>query len=299
MPSESYAGVLPRPVQIQPASPMAQSPLHAVEGIRRMRGGSQSHLMRCSDENYYVVKFPNNPQGRRVLANELLCTSLAELLSLPVAHGAVVFVSEELVRISNDLCMQQGFGRTPCESGLCFGSRHVGKLHGNVVYDFLPSSMLTQVSNLRDFCGMLVFDIWTSNDDARQVVFTPDESNSYRAVMIDHGSCFEGHAWRFTDSPRRSLYLDKRVYRDVSGIEVFETWLTALAGINKDMLNEAVSRIPPQWSGGDRADLEQLLDQLYERKDKIRDKIQFFGSAFPAVFPNWGRGRAVCAASAA
>ena len=44
----------------------------AVEEIRRMRGGAQAHLMRCADDNYYVVKFQNNPQGRRILANELL-----------------------------------------------------------------------------------------------------------------------------------------------------------------------------------------------------------------------------------
>ena len=31
--------------------------LRAIEQIRRMRGGAQAHLMRCSDESYYVVKF--------------------------------------------------------------------------------------------------------------------------------------------------------------------------------------------------------------------------------------------------
>ncbi len=31
----------------------------AVQHIRRMRGGSQSHLLRASDENYYVTKFQN------------------------------------------------------------------------------------------------------------------------------------------------------------------------------------------------------------------------------------------------
>jgi len=48
--------------------------LGALEQIRRMPGGAQPHLMRCSDEQYYVVKFQNNPQHRRVLANELLPT---------------------------------------------------------------------------------------------------------------------------------------------------------------------------------------------------------------------------------
>jgi len=34
-------------------------PIQAIQHIRRMRGGAQSHLMRCADSNYYVVKFQN------------------------------------------------------------------------------------------------------------------------------------------------------------------------------------------------------------------------------------------------
>lgn len=44
----------------------------AVQQIRRMRGGAQGHLMLGSDDHLYVVKFQNNPQHLRVLANELV-----------------------------------------------------------------------------------------------------------------------------------------------------------------------------------------------------------------------------------
>jgi hypothetical protein len=57
--------------------------LRALEQIRRMRGGAQSHLMRCDDGYYYVVKFQNNPQHTRVLVNELLGTRLAARLGCP------------------------------------------------------------------------------------------------------------------------------------------------------------------------------------------------------------------------
>jgi hypothetical protein len=43
----------------------------------------KSHLMRCSDGGYYVVKLQNNPQHRRILVNELLGTKLAARLGLP------------------------------------------------------------------------------------------------------------------------------------------------------------------------------------------------------------------------
>ena len=80
--------------------------LRALEQIRRMRGGAQSHLMRCDDGYYYVVKFQNNPQHTRVLVNELLGTSLALRLGLPTAPAAIISVSEDLIRLTPDLCME-------------------------------------------------------------------------------------------------------------------------------------------------------------------------------------------------
>ena len=57
-----------------------------------MRGGAQSHLMRCTDDFYYVVKFQNNPQHTRVLVNDWLGTRLAEMIGLPVPVAAIVDV---------------------------------------------------------------------------------------------------------------------------------------------------------------------------------------------------------------
>src|SRR3974390_1324254 len=100
--------------------------LRAVEQIRRIRGGAQSHLMRCSDDCYYVVKFQNNPQHRRILVNELLGTRLASRLGLPTAPVAVVEVPQELIRLTPELCIETPRARTPCSPGLQFGSRCPG-----------------------------------------------------------------------------------------------------------------------------------------------------------------------------
>jgi len=69
-------------------------PIQAVQHVRKMRGGAQSHLMRASDGHYYVVKFQNNPQHLRVLANELLATRLAERIGLPVPVTEVIEVED-------------------------------------------------------------------------------------------------------------------------------------------------------------------------------------------------------------
>ena len=47
-------------------------PLTAVRHVRKMRGGAQAHLLEADDGKWYVVKFRNNPQHRRVLVNEVL-----------------------------------------------------------------------------------------------------------------------------------------------------------------------------------------------------------------------------------
>jgi hypothetical protein len=135
--------------------------LRAIEQIRRMRGGAQSHLMRCSDANYYVVKFQNNPQHRRILVNELLGTRLASRLGLTTAPVNVVEVSEELIRLTAELCIEMPRTRIPCTAGLQFGSRYRGDPSKMTLHDFLPDEKLREVDNLYEFAGMLVFDTST------------------------------------------------------------------------------------------------------------------------------------------
>jgi hypothetical protein len=145
--------------------------IKALEQIRRMRGGAQSHLMRCSDGNYYVVKFQNNPQHRRILVNELLGTRLASRLGLPTAPVEVVEVGAELIRLTPGLCIELPRSRTPCAAGLQFGSRYPGDPRQMTLHDFLPDEKLREVENLHDFAGMLVFDKWVCNTNGRQTVF--------------------------------------------------------------------------------------------------------------------------------
>jgi len=80
--------------------------LRALQQIRRMRGGAQSHLMRCDDGYYYVVKFQNNLQHRRILVNELLGTRLAARLGLPTVPVEIVAVPEELIRLTPELAVE-------------------------------------------------------------------------------------------------------------------------------------------------------------------------------------------------
>src|ERR1043166_9378221 len=77
--------------------------LQAVQHIRKMRGGSQAHLIRASDKNLYVVKFQNNPQHVRVLVNEYLGTTVGRLLNLPIPEARIMEMSDWLIENTPEL----------------------------------------------------------------------------------------------------------------------------------------------------------------------------------------------------
>jgi hypothetical protein len=260
----------------------------AVEHIRRMRGGAQAHLMRCSDNHYYVVKFQNNPQHPRILANELLGTRLAARLGLPTAPPAVVEVRRELIAYSSELVIQLGMGRTPCLAGLQFGSRYPGDPAQMPVHDFLPDDQLRAVENIDDFAGMLVFDKWTCNTNGRQAIFFLEPGRSrYQALMIDQGFCFNAGEWNFPDAPLRGLYARQRVYESVRGISSFEPWLDRLERIDENDLDRATKEIPPEWYNFDQDPLFRLLEQLLRRRKQVPEWILAAKDSYRQPFPNW------------
>jgi hypothetical protein len=147
------------------------NPIQAVQHVRKMRGGSQTHLIRASDNHFYVTKFQNNAQAVRILANEYLATTLGKFLGLPMPEVRVIEVSEWLVQNSPDLKIDLGMGAAPCASGLQLGSRYVADPLEAMVFDYLPEAMLSRIANWQDFPRVLAFDKWTGNSDGRQSVF--------------------------------------------------------------------------------------------------------------------------------
>lgn len=305
----------------------------AVEHIRRMRGGAQAHLMRCDDDAYYIVKFRNNPQHLRVLANEMLATRLAARLGITVPQAEVVDVHAQMIAYTSDLVIQLGISRQPCVPGKQFGSLFPGHPARTAVHDFLPDEQLRAVSNLADFLGVLVFDKWTCNTNGRQAIFFREPnggeaaispaaegassglsaagaaglgpappgsaqlgaagtvyaiSSAYTVMMIDFGFCFNAGEWDFPDAPLRGLYARHRVYERVTGMEAFEPWLERLENrITERVLGEEAAQIPPEWYAGDWDALEQLLDRLYRRRERVRELIVSARNSGREPFPNW------------
>jgi hypothetical protein len=262
----------------------------AMQHIRRMRGGAQGHLMRCSDNCFYVVKFSNNPQHRRVLANELLATRLAEQTGLPVPATAIVEVSEWLVKHTPELKIQLAHTVVRCQPGLHFGSRYVVNPLEGQVFDYLPMAMVDRVRNLETFAGMLVVDKWTGNADWRQAAFWRMlRARKYTATFIDQGHCFNAGEWTFPDHPLRGVYISNEVYAAVKGWESFEPWLSRIENMEEQVVWRLAEEIPREWYGAEWSSLENLVRDLISRRALVRDLIGAFRDSVRNPFPEWHR----------
>jgi len=272
--------------------------IQAVQHVRRMRGGAQSHLMRCADGHHYVVKFANNPQHPRVLLNDWLGTRLAEMIGLPVPVPAIVDVHPWLVEHTPDLRLELCGQRAMFTAGLSFGSRYVVSPLEGQVYDYLPEGMLGRVRNINSFAGVLALDKWTCNADGRQVAFwrRPRE-RKFTASFIDQGYFFNAGEWSFPDAPLRGVFGRNDVYAGITGWDSFEPWLSRIECFPESSLWPLVEQIPPEWYGSAVDELDRLLTDLLERRSRVRELILSFKNSSREPFPNWRDVSSVAAAT--
>jgi hypothetical protein len=225
----------------------------------------------------------------RVLANEFLASRLARAVGLTVPEIELVEVSSWLIENTPELTMDLGRTQVPCQPGLQFGSRFVGGLMPGQVVDYLPEEQLAEVRNLGEFAGILGLDKWTGNANGRQAVFSRKQREQrYRTVFIDFGFCFHAGDWKFEDVPLRGVYYRNDVYREVTGWESFEPWLTRLETLPAETVWAAANEIPPEWYGGDLGEMEKLVEKLLARRSLIRELIEGFGRSDRKPFPKWG-----------
>ena len=268
--------------------------------IRKMRGGAQAHLVEADDGSYYVVKFTNNPQHRRILINEWLACAFLRYLQIHVPDTAVIELTPEFITASPELYLSIGSKQEPIPPGLHFGSRMAVHPERVAVFDFLPDKLLSKVENRVEFLGMLVFDKWVGNADSRQAVFfrakgkkwTPLKGETpsrigFFAQMIDHGFAFNGSNWQFQDSPIQGLYFRTSVYDEVRSLDSFQPWLDMVEHFPVEVIDSAWKEIPRDWMDQDEEALEQLLEALLRRRARVAQLIQDVQMKRSSAFANW------------
>jgi hypothetical protein len=275
-------------------------PLNARRHIRRMRGGAQAHLLEADDGYYYVVKFLNNPQHRRILVNEWIASAFLRYLQIAAPEPALISLSEEFLAGSSGLFLELGSRRTRIPPGWHFGSRFPGDPDRTAVYDFLPDAMLHQVGNLAHFRAVLVADKWMANADVRQAIYfrakiaewfaagaAHPRKLGFVACMIDHGFAFSGPHWEYPDAPLQGLAARPLVYQGVQSLDDFQPWLDQVRHFPEEVVDQARRQIPPQWLEGDGGALDGLLEKLLARRSQVPRLVEDCRRARPGLFPHW------------
>ena len=275
-------------------------PVLARRFIRKMRGGAQAHLLEAEDGGFYIVKFKNNPQHRRILINEWLACAFLRYLQIHVADTAIVQLTPEFIADNPDLYLSIGPRREPIPAGLHFGSRMAVDPARVAVFDFLPDALLAKIENRIDFLGALVFDKWVGNADSRQAVFFRARAKSWTplkgeaparvgffAQMIDHGFAFNGPHWQFQDFPTQGLYFRTAVYDEVRSLDSFQPWLSMIENFPVEVIDSAWKEIPRDWLNGDEPLLQALLEGLLRRRLRVAALIQEMQRTRAAAFANW------------
>ena len=189
-------------------------PVNARRLIRKMRGGAQAHLLEADDGHFYVVKFRNNPQHRRVLINEWIASTFLQYLQVAAPETAIVRSARNS---SHKIPMPAS--RWAMKSGL---SNPAG-ISARAIPAIPTASPCTissriacsrRIENRNEFLGVLAFDKWTGNADARQSIFLRARFREYvptfqghalrvgfLAMMVDHGYIFNGPHWSYPIRP--------------------------------------------------------------------------------------------------
>jgi len=244
-------------------------------------GGSAAQVFGDSDGVQYVVKFKENSQGLRVLANEFVVNKLALFLEVPVPQGAIIQIPVELIGVTPIL--STGRGTTgPISSGPHFGVRRLINFWRNP-----PPDALSKIKNKDDVPGIFVLDLLGLNTDRKPehlIILKPDYNHTvYVVSAIDHGHCFGVPNWDITIEKKidvDNLQITPGLMECVIGANPFKPFLDRLAQLDKATIDQIISQIPADWgvSPEERTALGSFLDI---RKGKIGDILIKNKNKFP------------------
>lgn len=263
-------------------------PLEAIRALRKMRGGSQAHLIEANDGQHYVVKFQNNAQHRRILINELVCSGLLERLGLPVAHGLPILLTPEFCAAHPAADVEiGGESRPPVPvPGWHFASRFPGHPDRTAVFDILPDTLLRTPEWADVFVASLVFDRWIANADSRQMIFHKRPGKGKLKIeLIDNGYAFNGPYWELLDAPAQALYHRSVVYQHGQFWSTLNSWQDRILYLDDAAIDAASRPVPGQWFEEDEDAFATLLARLYARRRRIHELVSATVKARPSWFP--------------
>lgn len=249
-----------------------------IDEIKNEVGNGCTEPIFCSlhDGRDVIFKSYNNPEGRKILVNELICLRLAQKLNLPVPDGG-------LARIDDTSSVSCLLSNTQDLRGVGFYSVRLNNVTPGL-YDMPREFIQKYCVNSQDFIPIILFDHLVYNNDRNNgnALF---DFKSKKLYIIDNSHCFYlGSIWDSIQLERciteedfrhnKILANNKYFYNNLVGIcdldrnILYEKANLFKSLIKDDFLDEIFCEIPTEWGIGTN-DLETLKKYIKYRLNSL------------------------------
>jgi hypothetical protein len=230
-------------------------------------GGSQPHLL-DTDGGSFLVKVANNPQGARVLPNELVGGLCLAWLGVRAPAPAIVEVSQDVIDDSGGAKFANG---TALASGSAFGSEYWQSDPAGIVDG-------AAIENAVDVAGTMAFDLWLHNYDGRQArVRRSPARGKYEYFAVDQGFVLGQPDWD-ADSLQRQLSDEATIAYPVEvKRSLILPFIERLRSFSEADADHIVSQIPSEWvpEGTEPGSLRAaLMRHLVQRARQAADRLE-------------------------
>lgn len=243
-------------------------------------GGSKPKIFEAEDGQEYLVKFKENEQGVRVLANDLIANAIAQRLEVACPEGLVVDLDQALLEVNSAFKYDYPTAISP---GKHFGIRVIDD-----ILTFPPRSLIRTASNKKEIAKFIILDVLTQNHDRNPrssvLLVKPRHAPSqFQVSAIDHGHCFGKPNWDESITKMVGNWAPTYLAEfadEIRGKEPFKEGLEKLATLTDTHIDMILDGVPDEW-GVPSIQAQALKKFLKSQRDQMADILHRNRHRFP------------------
>jgi hypothetical protein len=225
-----------------------------LDNAKDENGGADAQIFACAQGVEYLVKATNNPQGGKVVVNDLIGGLALEWLGVLRPRTTIVNIPQSVIDMSPGSRLNNGNAFVAGES---FGCPYWVSQTNRAVQ---PAS----IANWNDVAGTTVFDAWFNNEDGRQWrARQKGTPNLFEFFPVDQGHCVK-HSWDASLAVGDITVKPPCIAVDPSKAIHFSFYVNAyvkrLEAFTEQNAQQLVSEIPTNWlTDGERSALTDYV----------------------------------------
>ncbi|MEB0286784.1 hypothetical protein QN345_00180 [Cryobacterium sp. 10I1] len=233
-----------------------------VAPLQTTESGSGTFLGLASDGNQYWIKAPNNPQGVRTLAAEVVVHGIGALIGAPVCRTALVNIPISMNSLNWWFTPQHKL-----TGGIGHGSLNVDSV---IVSDEWTTYSARDNNRARQAQVFALWDLCMGGDPQ----WLHDTSDDYSIWTFDHGFWLGGDGDWSSESLKRVRTSPWQYDLDpsVASAAALRDAATAVDALDRDAIRSVTQSVPIEW-GIPSSDLSILADMLYLRTDGVAKRL--------------------------